>query len=60
MNLGLDGLVLGPLNLSWQSLTLLLGLDGGRPLLENVLDIVDIRRGSWAWFPGLLAGLAAL
>ncbi|MDV6376550.1 hypothetical protein [Deinococcus arenicola] len=71
MNLGLDSLVLGPLNLSWQSLTLLLGLvtwlglarfaqaerallvtllvarlwaavpglDGSRPLLENMLDI---------------------
>ncbi|CAM3416400.1 Thioredoxin domain-containing protein [Deinococcus saxicola] len=92
MNLGLDGIGLGPLNLSWQSLTLLLGvvtwlglarfahaeralfitllvarlwaalpgLDGGRPLLENVLDIVDVRRGSWAWLPGLLAGLLAL
>ncbi len=92
MNLGLDGIGLGPLNLSWQSLTLLLGLvtwfslarfahaerallvtllvarlwaalpglDGGRPLLENMLDIVDVRRGSWAWIPGLLGGLAVL
>ncbi|GGM16997.1 TlpA disulfide reductase family protein [Deinococcus aerophilus] len=92
MNLGLDGLILGPLNLSWQSLTLLLGvvtwlsvarfagaerallvtllvarlwaalpgLDGQRPVLENLLDIVDIRRGGWAWLPGMLAGVLAL
>ena len=92
MNLGLDGLGLGPLNLSWQNLTLLLGvvtwlslarfanaeralivtllaarlwaalpgLDGGRPPLENLLDIVDLRRGGWAWLPGLMAGLIAL
>lgn len=92
MNLGLDSLALGPLNLSWPSLTLLLGaltwlglarfagaerallvtlvvarlwaalpgLDGGRPPLENALDIVDLRRGGWAWLPGVLAGLLAL
>lgn len=92
MNVGLDGVGLGPLNLSWQSLSLLLGLftwfalarfahaeravfvtllvariwaalpglDADRPPLENVLDIVDVRRGGWAWLPGVLAGLLAL
>lgn len=92
MNIGLDGIGLGPLNLSWQSLTLLLGLvtwfalarfahadravlvtllvarlwaalpglSGDRPLLENLLDIVDMRRGGWAWPAGLLAGLFAV
>ncbi|GHF63253.1 thiol-disulfide isomerase/thioredoxin [Deinococcus metalli] len=88
----LDGIVLGPLNLSWSSLTLALGLltwfgvarfpgaqraalvtlvvarlwaalpglDDARPLAEHLLDIVDVRRGSWAWAPGLGAGLVTL
>lgn len=92
MTLGLDGLGLGPLHLSWPSLTLVLGavtwltlarfahaerallvtllvgrvwaalpgLGGDRPLLENVLDLVDLRRGGWAWGPGMVAGLLAL
>lgn len=87
-----DGLLLGPLSLSWSALTLLAGLltwsalarfagagmvlgvtllvarlwaawpglSPGRPLLENLLDVFDLRRGDWAWGPGLLAGLAAL
>lgn len=92
MNIGLDGVGLGPLNLSWSSLTLALGLltwfslarfpgaqraalttllvarlwaalpglDGSRPLVEHLLDIVDVRRGTWAWGPGLGAGLLIL
>lgn len=92
MKIGLDGVGLGPLSLSWNSLTLALGLivwfgvarfahaeraalitlivarvwaalpglDAGRPVLQNLLDIVDVRRGEWAWGPGLVAGLLAL
>ena len=33
------------------------GLTTSRPLLDNVWDILDLRRGNWAWLPGLLAGL---
>lgn len=87
-----DGLSLGPLSLSWPSLTLVLGtltwlalarftladralaltllaarlwaaLPGWsteRPLLQNVLDILDVRRGDWAWGIGLLAGIGYL
>lgn len=32
------------------------GLALSRPLLENLLDLVDLRRGGWAWIPGLIAG----
>lgn len=32
------------------------GLTLSRPLLENLLDLVDLRRGDWAWIPGLIAG----
>ena len=28
-----------------------------RPLLDNLWDVLDVRRGAWAWGPGLLAGL---
>lgn len=87
-----DGLSLGPLNLGWTALTLLLGyavwsaqarfphadlaalvtllvarlwaalpgLSAARPLSENLLDLVDVRRGDWAWGPGLLAGALTL
>lgn len=36
------------------------GLAFDRPLLENIWDIVDIRRGDWAWGPGFLAGIFSL
>ena len=36
------------------------GLATQRPVLDNLLDIVDIRRGNWAWIPGLAAGAAYL
>lgn len=87
-----DGLGLGPLALSWTSLTLLLGvltwtalarwpgagvalgvsllaarlwaaapgLASSRPLLDNVLDVLDPRRGDWAWGAGLSAGVLFL
>lgn len=77
VNVGLDGVALGPLNVSWSALILMLGLlpwvtmarfphaeraagvpllvarvwdalpglDTSRPLLQNALDIVDVRRG---------------
>lgn len=92
MNIGLDGVGLGPLTLSWSSLTLALnlltwfglarfpgaqraalttlvvarlwaalpGLDGSRLLVEHLLDIVDVRRGTWAWGPGLAFGVLTL
>lgn len=36
------------------------GLATSRPLLDNVWDILDLRRGHWAWLPGLAAGLLYL
>lgn len=83
-----DGLLLGPLSLSWPTLSLLAGLltwsavarfpgsgpalgvalvvarvwaawpglGTERPLLDNLLDVLDLRRGDWAWGPGLVAG----
>lgn len=36
------------------------GLTTSRPLLDNVWDILDLRRGHWAWLPGLAAGLLYL
>lgn len=80
--------MLGPLSLSWPTLSLLAGLltwsavarfpgsgpalgvalvvarvwaagpglSAERPLLDNLLDVLDLRRGDWAWGPGLVAG----
>ncbi|WP_135229188.1 TlpA family protein disulfide reductase [Deinococcus fonticola] len=36
------------------------GLTASRPFLDNVWDILDLRRGNWAWLPGLSAGLLYL
>lgn len=36
------------------------GLTNARPLLDNVWDILDLRRGDWAWLPGLSAGFLYL
>ncbi|WP_309569862.1 TlpA disulfide reductase family protein [Deinococcus sp.] len=41
------------------------GLDASRPVTQNALDIVDVRRGGWAWLrwawlPEVIAGLLAL
>lgn len=34
----------------------LAGWTSSRPLLDNLWDVLDVRRGSWAWGMGLLAG----
>lgn len=36
------------------------GLTTSRPLLDNVWDILDLRRGNWAWIPGMIAGFLYL
>lgn len=92
MEIGLDGIYLGTLTLSWSNLTLILGvtlwitlarftraewimivvllvarlwaalpgLSVQRPIAEHLLDIIDLRRGDWAWGAGLLAGALSL
>lgn len=35
----------------------LAGWTSSRPLLDNLWDVLDVRRGGWAWGLGLLAGL---